>query len=183
MASKNDREGKLWEKECQACLTSIPKLDLYLKSGNSTLPDNDLYGTYRGLSIRCECKNTITESLRWSEFEGARKGNQIRTLQRNHETGGLSFLAISRLLENFERRVWVCSWENFLSLKQRSPSGGSFSLVEPVNHMLESVPFRPEGWTRKGSLPYFDFEPFLEREFSKFLVREMSLGQRRKERK
>lgn len=172
--SGNDKAGKLWEGECQASLSGVT--GLYLKNGNSTLPDNDLYGTYRGLSIRCECKTTCADSLPWSAFQGVKKANQRRTLQRNHEAGGLSFLAISLEVSLIERRVWVCTWENFLQLHHRSPAGGSFSLVDPVDHMLEAVPLRPEGWQRKNSRPFWDFSLFLEREFARYLLRQSSFG-------
>lgn len=172
--SSNDRDGKRWEDEVKSDLSYVR--GLYLKSGNSTLPDNDFYGTYRGLSVRCECKTTTDEALPWSRFQGAAKSNQKRTLQRNHETGGLSFLAISREVSLYERQVWVCTWENFLQLSARQPAGGSFSLVDPVNHMLEAIPLRPEGWLKPKSLPYNDYQPFLEREFARYLVRQMSAG-------
>lgn len=172
MSTKSNKDdGARWESECKVSLKSVPGLDL--KSGNSTLPDNDFYGSYRGWSFRCECKTTVDGSLPWSKFQGSHKANQRRTLQRNHDAGGLSFLAISRELSLFERRVWVCTWENFLQLLAHSPSGGSFRLEEPVDHMLEVVPLRPEHWARKNSRPYFDFGPFMEREFARYLVREL----------
>ena len=161
---------KGWEAECRAALGRVP--GVYCKSGNSTLPDCDSYGTYRGMSWRCESKQTEKESLPFS----ALTKNEIAVLEHNRAAGGLSFVMIAQDVGPYERRAWAINYTDLLVMGLGTKAGSV--MLEGPNRcpFLVPVPLLPPDWARKGNLPEWWIEPWFRTQFALYLVRELARG-------
>lgn len=150
--------GLDWEKKLGRGLKSVPLN--YAKNSNSLSAECDLFGSFQGLSWRCEAKETSKRALPFSVVSK----NQRSILKNHHNSGGYGFIAIRYKGDGAPRggAEYALPYEDFMEMGGVTERGSVALHPEPDPRLIPLGTYEARDETGKSLGRAVDLRPVLQ---------------------